>query len=168
MESCEECGYAYDSRARGELADTIRSFAPRYRAILARDEAMLRAHPVEGTWSVLEYACHFRDVLRVQRERMERALREDEPTFASMRREERVTEERYNEQAPKQVAFELAESAGALADDLDRLDQKAWQRTGIYNYPTKEARTVEWIARHTIHEGEHHLMDIERLLSLDG
>ena len=40
----------------------------------------------------------------------------------------------------------------------------SWQRTGIYSYPTREVRTIEWIGRHTAHEGEHHLIDIARQL----
>ena len=105
-----------------------------------------------------------RDVLRAQRERVALALSADEPRFASMRREERVTEERYNEQSPDVVAAELTEAANALADALDALDEAGWQRTGVYNWPESRPRTVDWIARHTIHEGEHHEMDVQRLL----
>ena len=162
---CGECGYRYDALERAALADAIRDFGPRYRAVLATNADVLRAHPIAGMWSALEYGCHMRDVLRIQRERMMLALREEQPTFTSMRRDERAVEERYNEQSPKQVAFDLATAAGGLADDLDRLDDAGWARTGVYSYPAPEVRTVEWIARHTIHEGVHHLMDIERLLS---
>lgn len=163
MDRCDECGYDYDSLRREELAPAVRGFGPRYAEAIDRDERDLRAHPIEASWSILEYACHFRDVLRAQRERVALALATDEPTFPSMRREERATEERYNEQEPKAVASELTAAADDFAAAIDALDDSSWLRTGIYSWPEKRPRTLEWVARHTIHEGEHHLMDIDRL-----
>jgi predicted carbohydrate-binding protein with CBM5 and CBM33 domain len=164
VERCDECGYDYDVVARDDISDALRAMGPRYVAVLgALDDAVVRAHPFPDTWSALEYSCHVRDVLRVQRERALLALAEDRPSFASMRREERVIEERYNGQDPAQVAREIAEAAEDLAATLDALDDPGWERTGIYNWPTTRVRTVEWIGRHTIHEGEHHLRDIDRV-----
>jgi S-DNA-T family DNA segregation ATPase FtsK/SpoIIIE len=156
----------YDEVARGDIPGSLRALAGRYDAVLsATTDAVLRSHPVPEGWSPLEYACHLRDVLQVQRERVLLALTEDQPAFASMRREERVTEERYNEQRPAAVAGEIAQAAQVFAETLEDLDDDAWQRTGVYNYPTTRVRTVEWIGRHTIHEGEHHLQDIEALVA---
>lgn len=164
MDHCDECGYVYTTPC-AQIPDTFGTFAASYAELLAenRDED-LRAHTREGVWSPLEYACHMRDVLRVQRERVQLAQAQDEPTFASMRREERVTEERYNEQSPRQVASEIASAADDLAATLRGLDNEGWSRTGIYSWPETAPRTVEWIGCHTIHECTHHIMDIERLL----
>lgn len=133
--------------------------------LAATADDVLRSQPIAETWSGLEYACHVRDVFRVQRERVQLALAEDRPVFASMRREERVVEERYNEQHPAKVARQITDAAESLAATLESLGDDGWQRTGIYNWPTKRVRTVEWIGRHTIHEGEHHLKDIDRLVT---
>jgi len=81
-----------------------------------------------------------------------------------MRREERVSEERYNAQDPLVVAAEITASADALVRTLEGLDEGGWDRTGVYHWPTTEVRTVEWIGRHTVHESVHHLHDIEELL----
>jgi hypothetical protein len=105
-----------------------------------------------------------RDVLRVQLERIDLALTDDEPEFVAMRRDERVTEDRYNEQDPSVVTTELVDAADALATRLEHLDDRGWARTGIYNYPAPASRSVEWINRHTIHEVRHHLGDIDHLL----
>ena len=165
MDRCEECGYEYDEIVRGAIPDALRALAVRYQAVLAdTDATVLRAHPRAGVWSALEYACHMRDVLAVQRERVRLALVEDQPTFVSMRREERVVEERYNDQSPAQVAREVAGAAASLAQSLESLGDDGWQRTGIYNWPERRIRTVDWIGRHTIHEGEHHLQDIAQLV----
>jgi hypothetical protein len=161
---CDECGYDYDELDRDEIPARIRGFGPRYADLLVADEVDLRTHIDKDVWSPLEYACHIRDVFNTQRERLEQALAEDEPEFAPMRREERVEEEHYNEQDPSRVANEVADAADALASAFEALDDDGWARTGVYGYPTKEVRTLEWIGRHTIHEGEHHVLDIERLL----
>ncbi len=165
MERCDECGFVYDSMARDDIATSLRALAARYDTVLAdRADDVLRAHPLPNVWSALEYACHMRDVYSVQRERVLLALADEQPAFASMRRDERVAEERYNEQEPAQVAQEIRDAADTLAATLESLDDKGWNRTGIYSYPERRVRTVEWIGRHTVHEGEHHLRDVGRLV----
>jgi S-DNA-T family DNA segregation ATPase FtsK/SpoIIIE len=161
VESCSECGYGYGATSRAGLAAALRDRADAYRPILVgMDEEAVRLRPAPGVWSVLEYCCHVRDLLAVQRERVTLALAEDEADFASMRREERVIEERYNEQEPRVVAEELEGAAGALAGLLESLDDAGWGRTGMYHWPVTKVRSVEWIGRHSLHECVHHLQDI--------
>lgn len=166
MGRCEECGFDYDEIARDGIPRALRALGVQYRDVLDdRDDNLLRAHPLPDTWSALEYACHVRDVFGVQRERVLLALTEEQPAFPSMRREERVTEERYNEQQPAQVGREITVAAESLAATLEALDEDAWSRTGVYNWPATRVRTVEWIGAHTIHEGKHHMQDIDHLSS---
>ncbi|HVC68987.1 MAG TPA: DinB family protein [Acidimicrobiales bacterium] len=161
MEACAECGCAYGTLGRAEIAPELRALAGRYRQVLqSTGSERLRAHPRAGVWSALEYGCHVRDVLAVQRERVLLALVGDEPSFAPMRRDERVLEERYNAQDPTVVAGELQARADALADAFEALDDEGWSRTGLYHWPTTAVRTVEWIGLHTVHECVHHLTDI--------
>jgi hypothetical protein len=163
---CDECGYDYNEVGRDEVAPRIRAFGPRYAEVLAgRAHDELRSRPAPDVWSPLEYACHLRDVFRAQRQRIALSLEQDTPEYPSMRRDERVLEERYNEQEPAMVLDELTAAADELARALEDLDDAGWQRTGIYSYPTRELRTLEWIGRHTIHEGEHHLLDVARQLT---
>jgi hypothetical protein len=160
---CDECGYDYNELVRAEVASRVRSFRGRYAmALAAHTHEELRTRPEPDVWSPLEYACHIRDVFRTQTARIALTLEQDTPEYASMRRDERVLEERYNEQDPQGVLRELAVAADELASVFESLDDAGWQRTGIYGYPTREVRTIEWIGRHTCHEGEHHLMDITR------
>jgi S-DNA-T family DNA segregation ATPase FtsK/SpoIIIE len=81
-----------------------------------------------------------------------------------MGREERVVADRYNEQEPRVVAAELMAAAGALALDFEALDGAGWRRVGIYNWPERAERSMRWLGQHTVHEGEHHLIDIDRAL----
>jgi DinB superfamily len=166
VERCLECGFDYDGIARDDVPGVLRSLGVEYRDTLGEiDDPVLRAHPLPDTWSALEYACHMRDVFRVLRERVQLALAEEEPAFAPMRREERVTEERYNEQQPAHVGREITDAADSLAGALEALDEDGWNRTGNYNWPERRVRTVDWIGRHAIHEGQHHLLDIDRLVT---
>jgi hypothetical protein len=165
VESCPECGYSYGALRRAEIAAELRGRALRYAEVLdATDGVRLRVHPRPAVWSALEYACHVRDVHRVQRDRVLLTAGEDRPSFAAIRRDERVLEEHYNAQDPLVVAAEVTAAADALARTLEGLDESGWDRTGVYHWPTTEVRTVEWIGRHTVHESVHHLHDIEELL----
>jgi hypothetical protein len=165
VEPCAECGYSYSALRRPEITPALRSGALTYgQLLLGTDEGELRAHPRADVWSALEYACHVRDVMLVQDGRVHRACTEEQPEFAPMRRDERVAEEGYNAQEPADVARQLAAAAESLALTLEALDDAAWERTGIYHWPTTAVRTVDWIGRHTVHEAVHHLRDISLLL----
>jgi hypothetical protein len=173
MQSCDECVFTYADwptadlpghirSAAGEVGHTVLGYANRPGGV-----AQLRDHPFDDTWSALEYACHLRDVLIVQRQRLQRAMVEDKPIFEPMGRDERVENDRYNEQDPAAVVAELEGAADELATDLENLDGDGWQRTGVYGYPTTEERTMVWVAQHTLHELVHHRTDIENVLG-DG
>jgi hypothetical protein len=157
---CSECGFTY-AVGRAEITPWLRSDASAFVEKLGRfDDASVRIRPEPDVWSPLEYACHVRDVLRIQTERILLAQQEVEPAFVPMRRDERVVEDRYNEQDPAQVIAEFLSNADALAAMLDGLDPAGWDRKGVYNYPEPALRTVEWIAIHTTHELLHHRGDL--------
>jgi hypothetical protein len=164
VERCEECGFDYDELPEGQIPRALRTLPAQYGTVLAIEPELLRAHPIAGVWSALEYASHVRDIFRVQRERVETALVEDEPSFLPMGRDELVQSERYNEQDPVTVEQELTVAARELAKLFEGLGPDQLARTAIYNYPTRSPRTVAWIGRHTVHEGRHHLRDIEHVL----
>ena len=158
---CDECGYDYDALTRPEIAPALRTDTSALRRTFERvPEGRVRTRPAPDVWSPLEYACHVRDVLEVQRERLLLVRSEENPRFVPMGREERVVDRRYNEQDPAVVAEELGAAAEALAATLDALDPAGWARTGVYNYPEPADRSVEWIGRHTVHEIRHHHRDL--------
>jgi hypothetical protein len=159
-ESCLECGFVY-ALGRADVLAWLRSDANAFLETFATfDGDAARTRPAPDVWSPLEYACHVRDVLRVQAARVEQAQREDEPAFTPMGRDQRVVDDRYNEQDPKQVAAELRAAADDFITLLERLDDAGWKRAGIYNYPEPALRDVNWIAAHTVHELFHHRRDL--------
>jgi hypothetical protein len=117
---CDECGYDYDALTRPEIAPALRTDTSALRRTFERvPEGRVRTRPAPDVWSPLEYACHVRDVLEVQRERLLLVRSEENPRFVPMGREERVVDRRYNEQDTAVVAEELGAAAEALAATLD-------------------------------------------------
>jgi hypothetical protein len=161
MDHCDECGFEYSTVPTADLPDRLDAAGPRYAAALAT-VADPRRRPAASVWSALEYTCHVRDMLRVQRERLALALRTDNPAFVPMGRDERAVRDGYNSQDPQTVLAELAEAATELARAFAGLGPDDWDRTGSYPWPTVESRTMLWLGRHTVHEIEHHLMDLRR------
>lgn len=161
VDRCDECAFVFASVSARELPRHLRGLGARYTAAL--DEVRdVRRRPAEGVWSPLEYACHVRDVLRVQGERLALALVVEEPEFAPMGRDERAVTDAYNEQDPMVVLAEVAAAGDDLAARFAGLGQAELARTGVYCWPQPQVRTLLWLGRQTVHEGEHHLLDIGR------
>lgn len=161
MDRCEECGFEYDlTRARNSGA-LILSEVGLFCGLLQNPEIDVRARPAPDTWSTLEYSCHVRDVLLVQRERALAARRTDCPSVAPMGRDERAEHDGYAAQDPIRVAGQLADAALLFSNVLARLAPDDWDRTLIYNYPEPTERSLHWLAIHTEHEVRHHLRDVQ-------
>lgn len=164
LEACEDCGFTYDLSAAGAVGEAVRSLVAEYATLLAGDDATLRRRPRPDVWSPLEYACHVRDVLLGQRERVLLARRETCPELVPMGRDERVEHDGYNEQSPADVARQLSDAALMFSTVLGRLSSADWERELVYNYPERQVRSLRWLAVHSLHEVRHHLLDVQRQL----
>lgn len=163
MDRCAECGFTYVLDQAPAAASGITDGVAEMAALLARrSETRRRRDPV--VWSPLEYGCHLRDVLLVQRERVLEARRSDCPSFSPMGRDERVEHDGYGAQDPHDVARQLTDAAQLFANVLGRLSPGEWDRTVRYNYPAPLERPLRWVAVHTLHEVRHHLLDVQRQL----
>lgn len=157
MDRCDDCAYVYGDT---EVEEAVR---------IIRDDAEALAHEVETrpdvhdrpapeTWSPLEYGCHVRDVLRIQRARIDQALAEDDPDFTPMGREALAVD--YPGQDPATVAADIRAAAEAMATAAATLDGAALARTGTYHWPETASRDLRWLVRHTAHEVLHHRRDV--------
>ncbi len=161
--ACTECGFAYSLSEAEGAGSAITEACGELVAALSESGAELRSRREEKVWSPLEYACHVRDVLIVQRERVLLARREARPSLQAMGRDERVDHDGYAEQHPEDVARQLGDAARLFANVLGRLGPADWdRRTVMYNYPEPSERSLRWVAMHTLHEVRHHLLDIRR------
>lgn len=164
MDTCAECGFEYHLD-EAELAGVAIVAGISELAELITDPASnVRSRSEPHTWSPLEYACHVRDVLIVQRERVLLARRRERPSFEPMGRDERVDHDGYSEQEPADVARQLTDTSRLFANVLSRLGPGDWDLTGVYSFPTPAMRSLRWVAVHTLHEVNHHLGDVRRQL----
>jgi hypothetical protein len=163
MDRCDGCQFEYDLTAALDAGADIVDGAAQLASLLSgvRD---VRTRPQPTTWSPLEYGCHVRDVLLVQRERTIAARLVEGPTFNPMGRDERVEYDGYASQDPIRVARQLDDAAFLYANVLARLAPADWDRTVMYNYPQPFERPLRWVAVHTVHEVRHHLADVRRQL----
>jgi hypothetical protein len=163
--TCAECSFCYETLAVAAIPARLRSLGPGFRDALADiDPAVASQRPGPTVWSALEYACHVRDVLLVQRDRAVLAQVEDNPSFARMYRDERVMLCRYDAHAVPDVLGQLDMAAELCATVFDGLDRTAWGRPLVYNWPAATGRDLAWLGRHTVHEGDHHLMDVRNVM----
>ena len=166
-ETCEECGFEYASVSPGDAPAAVRGFVRRYRAPLTRflpgedGDEIVRARPDHGTWSALEYAAHVRDVFGAYDERIRRALGEDRPTFEAIDPDAAAQLGDYNLLDPAKVADEVGEAAERLATTIESVPDDGWDRVGVRH---GEERSVLFTVQRAVHEGNHHLLDVGRVL----
>ncbi|WP_207546118.1 DinB family protein [Mycobacterium intracellulare] len=163
-EPCAGCGFTYDLRRATSARHDIRALAADAVVLMSNNKVDVRSRSRPDVWSPLEYACHLRDVLLVQRERVLAARRTNRHDCASMGRDERAEHDGYSEQDPGEVARQLADAAALFSNVLGRLSADDWDRTVLYHYPETHERSLRWVAIHTVHELQHHLLDIRRQL----
>jgi hypothetical protein len=161
---CESCGYDADALDRGRLGAAIRANAAAWRRLLGRGALVSARPPVapgqSPVWSALEYGCHVRDVYQRMQDRLTRMLTEDEPSFADWDQDHAAIEGRYREQDPSRVGYDLAVTAGRVADEVDRIGRRGWSRVGTRS--DGATFTVESLVRYLLHDVTHHAWDVEQ------
>ena len=166
---CPECGLRYDPISPSDATAAVRSFPRRYREALfgfADDvdedpDAVIRRKPDDTTWSALEYTAHLRDVLEWTVGAIQRMNREKEPAIQGFDPDQRAVEARYNDQDPSAVLEQLEQSADRLAVVLRDIDADDWGRLGHFSWGDRDMLTT---ARNAVHEGSHHLRDVDHVL----
>jgi 8-oxo-dGTP pyrophosphatase MutT (NUDIX family) len=164
---CPDCGLEVGRLPRDTIGAGLGLTASRWAALLgATGPAQLRARPVAGAWSALEYGAHVAGVLEVFVARIGRVLVTDDPDLGWWDHEAAVVAERYNEQDPAEVAARLAGSAEQLQQSVATLAGDQWERAGTRR--AGERFTVEGLGRFALHEAHHHHADAGRTVALAG
>jgi hypothetical protein len=154
---CPECGFDTRAFPREQVGQLLRDNAAQWQQLLRQaDDAARR--PTPDKWSLLEYACHVRDVFRRFDERLVLMLTHEGPLFANWDQDETAEADRYAEQEPQRVATEIASAVEPLADRVDSVTGGQWSRTGIRSDGAHF--TVESLARYLLHDPVHHLSDV--------
>src|SRR4051812_37765987 len=154
---CPECGFDSRDFPREQVGQMLRGNASEWQRLLgAVPDPAVRPSP--DKWSLLEYACHVRDVYRRYDERLRLMLTEDGPQFANWDQDKTAVEQRYAEQDPSRVSSEIGAAVTPLADGFDGVTADDWSRTG---YRSDGAHfTIESFARYLMHDPIHHLWDV--------
>lgn len=155
---CPECGFDAGALARTEVGATTRDVADRFGTLLDADDVRSRAEP--GTWSVLEYGCHVRDVCRVIDGRLRLMLAEDGARFENWDQDATAIEDDYPSQDPAVVADELRVAAGVVADRFEAVSDDQWSNRGLRSNGSRF--TVVTLGQYMAHDLVHHVWDIER------
>jgi len=154
-ESCPDCGFEAPAVDVSGVGQQALAMVPRWRVALARPDAVVRPDP--STWSVLEYACHVRDVFLLFAERL-RLIREQEgPEFANWDQDATAVQTGYAMQRPADVAVELGPAAEAFAAEIAAVQD--WARPGRRSNGSEF--TADSLTRYALHDLVHHMVDVD-------
>ena len=163
--TCPECGLVYDSISPQDAVQALRSFPRRYREVIGPfvdDDEVLRRRPNPSTWSALEYTAHVADILEAMTPQLVDIAQHDNPQVTdAISPDSRAVERRYNEMEPSEVLDWLNRSATNAADTVANLNPDDFTRKATYPYGQRELIDV---VRNMVHEGSHHLRDVESVL----
>jgi len=112
-------------------------------------------------WSVAEYLCHRRDVYVTFTIRLHRVRAEQQPALEPMFNDLRARRFRYIDCDIDATLDELAAATAGFRDEVARMGEGDWDRVAT-RLPA-EQRTARWLVRQAMHEGVHHLADIQRI-----
>lgn len=157
---CEVCAVVYADTLIDDAVAVIAGLPDAVReAVGAIPPEGRRVRPGPDVWSVAEYLCHLRDVYVSSTIRLHRVRTEEEPACEPMFNDLRARRFRYND---CDIAATLDELAAAVAGFRDEVARTAdWDR--VATRLPGERRTARWLVRQAMHEGVHHLADIQRI-----
>ena len=123
---------------------------------------MFRRRPDASTWSALEYTAHVADRLDHLGPTIRRITYENHPTIDGFDGDVRAAEHGYNALDRTEVLGWLELACAELASVLEDVPADDWTRTGVVAGVDRDTLTV---ARDGVHEGSHHLRDVQRVLA---
>jgi hypothetical protein len=165
---CPACGLDYDTISPRDAVVAVRSFPRRYRALLAGpgpadgEDDVIRRRPRPGTWSALEYTAHVADMLDHLGPAIRRITVENAPSISLFDNDRRAADQAYNRQDRAEVLGWLELACGDLAFILESVATDDWRRIGHLDRGDRDALTL---TREAVHEGSHHLRDVQRVLN---
>lgn len=166
--TCPECGLSYETISPRDAAGAVRTFPRRYRAILTHfdddedPDSIIRRRPAPDVWSALEYTGHVADVLDLTAPILRQIANEDNPHLYFFDSDRQAEEQSYNQLPLLTVISRLETACADLSMAIEYTSADDWTRVGTFDWGEREAIDV---VRNAVHEGAHHLRDIERGLA---
>ena len=167
---CPECGVDYGTLHPPFAINTIKSFPRRYTEALAPasptedNEKVIRTRPAEGVWSALEYTAHVADLMRRSSRRSSSACTTRTIPTIDVRGPRPAGDQREVERAVKgrDCWRKLKTGADDLIKQAERVDADGWKRMAKFEWGDRDILTM---LQNAVHEGVHHLHDIENGLA---
>lgn len=117
-------------------------------------EEILRRKPVPEKWSMLEIACHLRDVERLFVERYGKMASLDRPALRMMNQDELAVRLKYNEDDPAAALRDFRRLREETVHLLGALPHQTWQRIGLH--PKRgEFSIAANVEMHVNHDANH-------------
>jgi len=161
-EHCDECGFDALPTGSQRIAPAVRTIGAAFRMRLTDPRADVMSRPDPDTWSPLEYGAHIRDVVAIWSWAMKLALTGHRPQFPAPDPDVADTAAEaggYGTLDPRAVAEEILANTDRMARKFETVDGEDWERVIVLG---DEELTVLDIANKILHEGHHHLQDIDR------
>jgi uncharacterized damage-inducible protein DinB len=162
-----------DQAHLGQIEAALRRFALLIRlaagpgalaeAVKGLDGAEAKRRPADGKWSIVENACHMRDLELVFAERFTKMAFSERPTFWMLDNDRAAAEKKYSEADLGAAAKSFKELRQETLTLLKALPAATWRRTGLH--PKRGELSVEQLAEHLGNHDDKHIGQIRELRS---
>jgi hypothetical protein len=158
---CAQCGFDGSALDPGDVARRLRT-VPVAVAASARacSPPLLRSHPDDATWSVIEYVGHLGDAMAYHQWVIGRALTEDRVVVDGADPDAAVAQAAYQDADLDVLVQRFEHRVGRLATVLETLEPAVVDRRVSVSGATV---SISFLARSALHEALHHAADIDAL-----
>jgi hypothetical protein len=160
---CPECGFDGRDMTVRDISRALRSLPPEVQRLVdGAEPAVLRRRPDPSVWSAVEYLGHLREVMAYHRFVIEQIQSRRETPLDAVDPDASVAAGGYADADPSELLGQLSRRVGRISDLLesippDRMDLAVVGSDGAIV-------DVHLAAGNALHEGDHHLGDIRRLI----
>jgi len=141
-----------------KLQETPRALASLLRGV---PHEVLRRKPAPEKWSMLEIACHLRDVEQLFLERYAKMANHDRPALRMINQDELAVALKYNEDDPGAAMREFRALRTQTTALLSALAHQSWQRIGLH--PKRGEFSIASQAEIHVNHDANHLNQIRAL-----
>jgi len=148
-------GQIENIKKRWELLANLRETPKTLASLLQKvSDEVIRRKPAPEKWSMLEIACHLRDVEQLFVERYAKMVNHDRPALRMMNQDELAVALKYNEDDPAAAIRDFRALRAETITLLSALASQSWHRIGLH--PKRgEFTTADQVEIHVKHDANH-------------